>query len=262
MALRFARRTVSLRWPELVRDPSSPGLCSSLPNGCARLVQPCRRVKGRRRAWCRNGCRRRRSHAVTGGAGRPHHGREPGDRSRVARSLARSGRSPRAGVAERRRPGDRRRARAGRPTCATRPRCGRSPTRPPRGSGSLDILVVNAGVGAYGPILDLADDHLEEMIDVNVKGAIYAVRAGPPPPDARVTSADLVTIASEAGRRGLPDEAVYCASKFAQVGPDPGARPRAARARHPLHERLPGRRRDRLRDGPRPDAGHAASWPG
>ena len=30
--------------------------------------------------------------------------------------------------------------------------------------------------------------------------------------------ADIVTIASEAGRRGLPFEAVYCASKFAQVG--------------------------------------------
>ena len=83
--------------------------------------------------------------------------------------------------------------------------------------GRLDILIVNAGVGAYGPILDLADDHLEEMIDVNVKGAIYAVRAALP----YLMQSDvgeLVTIASEAGRRGLPNEAVYCASKFAQVG--------------------------------------------
>ena len=31
-------------------------------------------------------------------------------------------------------------------------------------------------------------------------------------------AADIVTLASEAGRRGLPLEAVYCASKFAQVG--------------------------------------------
>jgi len=28
----------------------------------------------------------------------------------------------------------------------------------------------------------------------------------------------FVTVASEAGRRGLPGEAVYCASKFGQVG--------------------------------------------
>ena len=83
--------------------------------------------------------------------------------------------------------------------------------------GRLDILIVNAGVGAYGPILDLADDHLEEMIDVNVKGAIYAVRAALPHL-MRSDVGELVTIASEAGRRGLPNEAVYCASKFAQVG--------------------------------------------
>jgi NADP-dependent 3-hydroxy acid dehydrogenase YdfG len=83
--------------------------------------------------------------------------------------------------------------------------------------GRLDILVANAGVGAYGPFLDLAPDHLEEMIDVNVKGTLYAVRAALPYLLAS-GEADLVTIASEAGRRGLPLEAVYCASKFAQVG--------------------------------------------
>jgi 3-oxoacyl-[acyl-carrier protein] reductase len=55
------------------------------------------------------------------------------------------------------------------------------------------------------------------MIDVNVKGAIYSARAALPylvDSDA----ADLVMVASEAGRRGLPLEAVYCSSKFAQVG--------------------------------------------
>jgi 3-oxoacyl-[acyl-carrier protein] reductase len=83
--------------------------------------------------------------------------------------------------------------------------------------GGIDILVVNAGVGAYGPFMELPPEHAEEMIDVNVKGAIYAVRAGLPHL-LRSQHADLVTIASEAGRRGLPNEAVYCASKFAQVG--------------------------------------------
>ena len=83
--------------------------------------------------------------------------------------------------------------------------------------GGLDILVVNAGVGAYGPFLDLPIEHLEEMIDVNVKGAIYSIRAALPQL-LRSDASDIVTIASEAGRRGLPYEAVYCASKFAQVG--------------------------------------------
>jgi 3-oxoacyl-[acyl-carrier protein] reductase len=83
--------------------------------------------------------------------------------------------------------------------------------------GGLDIVVVNAGVGSYGPFVDLPDDELEEIVDVNVKGTMYTIRAALPylidSPEG-----DVVTIASEAGRRGLPFEAAYCASKFAQVG--------------------------------------------
>src|SRR5262245_13401972 len=82
--------------------------------------------------------------------------------------------------------------------------------------GGIDIVVANAGVGAYGPFLDLSVEHLDEMIDVNLKGTIYAIRAALPHMMGR--GGDVVTLASEAGRRGLPNEAVYCASKFGQVG--------------------------------------------
>jgi len=82
--------------------------------------------------------------------------------------------------------------------------------------GGIDIVVPNAGVGAYGPFLELSRDHLDEMIDVNLKGTVYAIRAALPHMLGR--EADVVTLASEAGRRGLPNEAVYCASKFGQVG--------------------------------------------
>jgi NAD(P)-dependent dehydrogenase (short-subunit alcohol dehydrogenase family) len=82
--------------------------------------------------------------------------------------------------------------------------------------GRLDIVVANAGVGAYGSFLDLDEDHLEEMVDVNVKGLLYTVRALPHL--LASPAADLVVIASIAGLRGPEGEAVYAASKFAQVG--------------------------------------------
>ena len=83
--------------------------------------------------------------------------------------------------------------------------------------GRLDILVANAGVGVYHPFEELTLEDVDEMIDVNAKGTIYAVKAALPHLEAS-GEADIVTLASEAGRRGLPGEAVYCASKFAQVG--------------------------------------------
>jgi NADP-dependent 3-hydroxy acid dehydrogenase YdfG len=83
--------------------------------------------------------------------------------------------------------------------------------------GGLDVLVNNAGVGAYGPYLELDCGQLEAMIDVNLKGTLYAVRSALPHL-LRSETADIVTVASVAGLRGLPKEAVYCASKFGQVG--------------------------------------------
>lgn len=83
--------------------------------------------------------------------------------------------------------------------------------------GRLDICIANAGVGSYHPFTELPLEHLEEMIDINLKGTIYAYRAAIPHLVAS-GEGDLVTVASEAGRRGLPGEAVYCASKFGQVG--------------------------------------------
>lgn len=83
--------------------------------------------------------------------------------------------------------------------------------------GGIDIVIANAGVGAYGPFEELGLEHLEEMIDVNLKGTLYTARATIPYL-LQSKAGDFVSVASEAGRRGLPGEAVYCASKFGQVG--------------------------------------------
>ena len=83
--------------------------------------------------------------------------------------------------------------------------------------GRLDILVANAGVGAYAPVHELSLEWLDEIVDTNLKGTIYAVHAAVPHL-LESGEGDIVTVASVAGLRGLPLESVYCASKFGQVG--------------------------------------------
>jgi 3-oxoacyl-[acyl-carrier protein] reductase len=83
--------------------------------------------------------------------------------------------------------------------------------------GSLDCVVANAGMGAYGPFLELAPEHLEEMIDLNLKGTLYTAAATLPHLIA-AGGGDFVSLASVAGLRGFPGEAVYNASKFGQLG--------------------------------------------
>ncbi|MGH2919302.1 MAG: SDR family oxidoreductase [Solirubrobacteraceae bacterium] len=83
--------------------------------------------------------------------------------------------------------------------------------------GRLDIVVANAGVGAYGPFLELDPEQLELMIDVNLKGVMYTARAALPHLVA-AGGGDFVSLASVAGVRAFPGEAVYNASKFGQVG--------------------------------------------
>jgi NAD(P)-dependent dehydrogenase (short-subunit alcohol dehydrogenase family) len=83
--------------------------------------------------------------------------------------------------------------------------------------GGLDIVVANAGMGAYGNFLDLAPEHIEQMIDVNLKGTLYTARAALPHL-IEAGGGDFVSLASVAGLRAFPGETVYNASKFGQVG--------------------------------------------
>ena len=83
--------------------------------------------------------------------------------------------------------------------------------------GRLDALVANAGIGMYGGILDHTDDELTTMLDTNVAGTVWPIRAAVPEM-LRAGRGDIVIVASVAGFRGGADEAVYAATKFAQVG--------------------------------------------
>lgn len=82
--------------------------------------------------------------------------------------------------------------------------------------GRLDIVVANAGVGAYGPFLELDPDDVEAMIDVNLKGTLYTARFTLP--HLIESKGDFVSLASVAGLRAFPGESVYNASKFGMLG--------------------------------------------
>ena len=89
--------------------------------------------------------------------------------------------------------------------------------RTARELGAPDCVIANAGVGMYGSFLELEPEHLEAMIDVNLKGTLYTAAATLPHLIAS-GAGDFVSVASVAALRAYPGEAVYNASKFGQLG--------------------------------------------
>jgi 3-oxoacyl-[acyl-carrier protein] reductase len=83
--------------------------------------------------------------------------------------------------------------------------------------GRFDTMVANAGIGLYGSILDWDDERIAEMIDTNLSGTVWSVRAAVPHFMAN-GGGDIVIVSSVAGLRGGGDEAVYASTKFGQVG--------------------------------------------
>jgi 3-oxoacyl-[acyl-carrier protein] reductase len=83
--------------------------------------------------------------------------------------------------------------------------------------GRLDGLVANAGIGYYGGILDHDDDTVAEMLDTNIAGTVWPVRAAVKRM-LQQGSGDIVIVSSVAGTSGRANEAVYAATKHAQMG--------------------------------------------
>jgi len=86
-----------------------------------------------------------------------------------------------------------------------------------RNFSQLDILVNNAGVGIYKLIEDTSAADFDTMMDTNMRGTFLFTRYAVPVM-LRQASGTIVNVASMAGVMGFPNEAVYCATKFAQVG--------------------------------------------
>lgn len=80
--------------------------------------------------------------------------------------------------------------------------------------GGLDILVNNAGVGAQGGVADNNDAEWHRVLDINVVGLVRVTRAALPALRAS-SAAAIVNTCSIAASAGLPQRALYSASKGA-----------------------------------------------
>jgi NADP-dependent 3-hydroxy acid dehydrogenase YdfG len=83
--------------------------------------------------------------------------------------------------------------------------------------GRLDILINNVGVGNYKNLVDTSAADYDEMMDSNVRSTFLFTRYSVPVM-IKQASGTVLMISSMAGKYGFPGEAVYCATKFAQVG--------------------------------------------
>lgn len=83
--------------------------------------------------------------------------------------------------------------------------------------GGLDILVNNAALFDASPTLEITPETYQRLFAVNVHGTLFTMQAAAKGMIARGRGGRIINMASQAGRRGEPLVAVYCATKAAVI---------------------------------------------
>lgn len=83
--------------------------------------------------------------------------------------------------------------------------------------GSLDHLIVNAGITQLGLMGRFTDEQIQTVLDINLSGAIKTIQAGLPVMRDQ-KSGRIVLISSTTGRAGSEDFPIYSASKWGMIG--------------------------------------------
>lgn len=84
------------------------------------------------------------------------------------------------------------------------------------GAGAFDVLICAAGITGDGLITDVTDEEIRRVLDVNLMGTVYAVRAAVPEM-IREKKGSVITVSSVWGQTGAAAESVYAASKGAII---------------------------------------------
>jgi len=84
-------------------------------------------------------------------------------------------------------------------------------------SGGIDILVNNAALFDLAPITEITRESYNRLFSINVAGTLFMLQAVAKSMIARGKGGKIINMASQAGRRGEPLVAVYCATKAAVI---------------------------------------------
>lgn len=83
--------------------------------------------------------------------------------------------------------------------------------------GGIDILINNAALFTAAPITEITRADYARVFDINVAGTLFTLQAVAQHMIERGQGGKIINMASQAGRRGEPLVAVYCASKAAVI---------------------------------------------
>lgn len=83
--------------------------------------------------------------------------------------------------------------------------------------GGIDILINNAALFDLAPIVDITRASYDRLFSINVAGTLFTMQAVARHMIERGQGGKIINMASQAGRRGEPLVAVYCATKAAVI---------------------------------------------
>jgi NAD(P)-dependent dehydrogenase (short-subunit alcohol dehydrogenase family) len=78
--------------------------------------------------------------------------------------------------------------------------------------GHIDVLFINAGVAAFAPVEHMSEDQFDNIMNVNFKGAFFTLQKFLP---VLKDSASVINLSSINAYTGMPNTAIYAASKAA-----------------------------------------------
>lgn len=81
----------------------------------------------------------------------------------------------------------------------------------------LDILINNAAIFDMAPVVEITKESFDRVFSINVEGTLFTLQAAAKAMIAAGKGGKIINMASQAGRRGEPLVAIYCASKAAII---------------------------------------------